>query len=806
MQAGFGTVTGGPREEKTSAFVPPTPVELAAHFPQLEILELLGHGGMGAVYKARQTHLDRMVALKILPPGIGQTPSFAERFVREAKALAKLHHPNIVTLYESGQAEGLFYFLMEFVDGMNLRQLLADGTISPKDALAIVPQICDALQFAHDRGIVHRDIKPENILLSKAGQVKIADFGVAKLVAGELPESDSFGATPSESGQTEVGKVIGTPHYMAPEQISHPLEVDNRADIYALGVVFYQMLTGELPVGKFGPPSSKVQIDVRLDEVVLRALEKQPELRYQNVSALKTQIETIAANPSVPSVPLPSQTEPDRADVPAPGTFPRKGRTLAIAGAILQPGSIIGLLMARLWQIHAFGALQDRGAANLNDMGEALSISLVGTAIAAIAFIAGLVFLCISLAMSRYRAKWFFRFLTIYSWPLLLLFPFGTAAGVFFLIYCLLHREEFIGVAGTPPLPGQTRPNRADVPANRSLVPVLRWLGVAFTVFVLTVLCGAFITYKILPKAYVATAQIQVRPQGSDLSFDPTVFLSEFEIIQSPNVLLPIIKDLGLDKEWARRVFKSKENQLSDQDALAYMGKILKLDFKRGTNIIDITVASDVPKESADIANAVADRYKTLRDVEEDQRTNRGEDSLRDQIAGQQKAVDEKKAALETIRQHLGQMGLQIPSDGDAQAETDLEARQKDLLSAKEDYDARQVLLQSVINLPDDQFVSTLHGMGHDFDNASDPTHPPGKEQIAGFRRAMQVDADMARSRVDLLQKEVDERTKKVEGENPDHVLAPFRKAQRELEEQQSLLDALSPGKPGANYFPGRAA
>ncbi len=205
MQAGFGTVTGDPG--KISAFVPPTPEELTGHFPQLEILELLGRGGMGAVYKARQTHLDRIVALKILPPGVGQAPSFAERFVREAKALAKLHHPNIVTLYESGQANELFYFLMEFVDGVNLRQLLATGTISPQDALAIVPQICDALQFAHDRGIVHRDIKPENILLSKTGQVKIADFGVAKLVAGELVESSSLGSTFSREGaQTEAGK------------------------------------------------------------------------------------------------------------------------------------------------------------------------------------------------------------------------------------------------------------------------------------------------------------------------------------------------------------------------------------------------------------------------------------------------------------------------------------------------------------------------------------------------------------------------------------------------------------------------
>jgi predicted Ser/Thr protein kinase len=295
MQAGFGTVTGNPGEKTPSAFVPPAPEELARHFPQLEILELLGRGGMGAVYKARQTHLDRMVALKILPSSISEAPSFSERFAREARALAKLHHPNIVTLYESGQADELFYFLMEFVDGVNLRQLLTAGTMAPKDALAIVPQICDALQFAHDRGIVHRDIKPENILLSKAGQVKIADFGVAKIVSGESAEFPSSGGVSPADSQTEAGKIIGTPQYMAPEQISHPLEVDHRADIYALGVVFYQMLTGELPAGKFEPPSRKAQIDARLDEVVLRALEKKPELRYQQASVMKTQVETIVA-------------------------------------------------------------------------------------------------------------------------------------------------------------------------------------------------------------------------------------------------------------------------------------------------------------------------------------------------------------------------------------------------------------------------------------------------------------------------------------------------------------------------------
>ena len=272
-----------------AGFTPPSPEELGRFFPQLEILELLGRGGMGVVYKARQRDLDRIVALKILPSATDRDPAFAERFAREARALARLGHPNIVAIYESGQAGGLFYFVMEYVDGLNLRQLLAAAKMTPREALAIVPQICEALQTAHDQGIVHRDIKPENILLDKKGRVKIADFGIAKIV----------GADGKDMTLTGAGEMMGTPAYMAPEQIEHPQDVDHRADIYSLGVVFYQMLTGELPLGKFSPPSRirGMQIDVRLDEVVLRALEKEPELRYQQASEVRTHVETIAGTP-----------------------------------------------------------------------------------------------------------------------------------------------------------------------------------------------------------------------------------------------------------------------------------------------------------------------------------------------------------------------------------------------------------------------------------------------------------------------------------------------------------------------------
>jgi len=360
----------GPDTETGAAcprFVPPKPEELAPLFPQLEILGLIGQGGMGAVYRARQKQLDRMVALKILPPDVGRSPSFAERFAREAKALAKLNHPGIVTLYEFGQVaqpstpdpQPLYYFLMEFVDGMNLGQLLRAGRLAPKEALAIVPQICDALQFAHDRGIVHRDIKPENILLGCEGQVKVADFGIAKLAErGGAGNSGSANAKDSDRSEASLaggsaaagtaalrnitgpGKILGTPQYMAPEQKAHPLEVDHRADIYSLGVVFYQMLTGELPAGKFAPPSSRMrgmQIDVRIDEIVLRALEQKPELRYQQVSEVKTLVETVTSSSGAgaPAASKPGAGEPTNA-----GKF----------GALFALALLTGLLALLFWR------------------------------------------------------------------------------------------------------------------------------------------------------------------------------------------------------------------------------------------------------------------------------------------------------------------------------------------------------------------------------------------------------------------------------------------------------------------------
>ncbi len=295
--------------------------EIAKTFhAMVEILGFIGKGGMGAVYKARQPGLDRLIALKILPPEVANDPGFAERFNREARTLARLNHPNIVAVYDFGKAGAQHYLVMEYVDGANLREVEQSGKLSAEQALAIVPQICEALQFAHNEGIVHRDIKPENLLLDKKGRLKITDFGIAKIL----------NVVTDKAALTGARDVVGTPHYMAPEQIEKPQTVDHRADIYSLGVVFYEMLTGELPLGKFAPPSKKVQVDVRLDEVVLHTLEKEPSRRYQQASQLKTDVETIATTAAPPPIgsapspgtippvpPLPSKTASDKIILPA---------------------------------------------------------------------------------------------------------------------------------------------------------------------------------------------------------------------------------------------------------------------------------------------------------------------------------------------------------------------------------------------------------------------------------------------------------------------------------------------------------
>jgi serine/threonine protein kinase len=269
-----------------SEFKPPTPAELAASFPNLEVMELLGHGGMGVVYKGRQPFLDRLVAIKVIRPDLQTDDSFQERFLREARTLAKLRHPFIVTVFDVHKADDLYCLVMEYVDGVSIRQLLADGSITQRDALDFVQQITEALQHAHEAGVVHRDIKPENMLLDSRGRLRLVDFGLAAIIG---PEAQTRGANDDQ--------VVGTFRYMAPEQITMPQDVDHRADIYSTGVVFYEMLARELPGPDRVPPSRKVATDPRLDPIVLRALERERDRRYAAARLMHLDISNLSRTP-----------------------------------------------------------------------------------------------------------------------------------------------------------------------------------------------------------------------------------------------------------------------------------------------------------------------------------------------------------------------------------------------------------------------------------------------------------------------------------------------------------------------------
>ncbi|MCX4245525.1 serine/threonine-protein kinase [Paraliomyxa miuraensis] len=250
--------------------------------PELQLRSCLGRGGMGVVYRARQVRLDRDVAVKLMRPEVGHDPELARRFEREAKALARLDHPGIVRVHDFGQAAGVCYLVMELVDGPNLRALMEQG-LSDAQAFDIVDQLCDALAYAHQQGVVHRDVKPENVLVDRRGRVRVADFGLAKL------------QVEPRGGATRTRRVLGTPQYMAPEQLRDPESVDQRSDIFAIGVVFYEMLTGQLPVGRFPAPSELGRGNVRLDEIVLRALESSRERRFQAASEIRAALSSIGA-------------------------------------------------------------------------------------------------------------------------------------------------------------------------------------------------------------------------------------------------------------------------------------------------------------------------------------------------------------------------------------------------------------------------------------------------------------------------------------------------------------------------------
>ena len=265
----------------------PLPEQLTELLPHGNYLVVgfLGHGGMGAVYQGTQVRLKRPVAIKIMRRDQGRDYDFEARFEREAQAMAKLNHPNIVSVIDFGEAgSDYLYIVMELVEGADLMDVIRTGRMTQEMALSLLPQICDALQFAHDHGIVHRDIKPSNIMLTRDGRIKIADFGLAKHFDAE------------SSFRTQTGTGMGTPDYAAPEQFNANVQIDHRADIYALGVMIYQMITGELPRGVWKAPSQRAQVDTQWDDIVSHAMQSDPADRYQQASEIKTDVSSITLN------------------------------------------------------------------------------------------------------------------------------------------------------------------------------------------------------------------------------------------------------------------------------------------------------------------------------------------------------------------------------------------------------------------------------------------------------------------------------------------------------------------------------
>jgi serine/threonine protein kinase/formylglycine-generating enzyme required for sulfatase activity len=313
--------TGNPQ-----VWQPPTPEELAALLPQYEIEALLGRGGMGAVYRGRQAALDRAVAIKLLPAELAADAEFMSRFQREARTLAKLQHPGIVAVHDFGQtSQGHLYFVMEFVNGTDLARLIHGPGVNPAQALEVIAQVCEALQYAHSQGVIHRDIKPANVLLTQEGRAKLADFGLARPTSEET------------ASLTRSNVVMGTPDYMAPEQMAG--NADHRADLYALGVMLYEMLTGQTPRGAWAPPSQRVEVDVRLDQVVVRALQQDPAMRYQQASEIKTDVDVIRTTPLPKAGKAKAKSAPE---APGQRTAPlpkakKPGSKFAIAAAIILP-------------------------------------------------------------------------------------------------------------------------------------------------------------------------------------------------------------------------------------------------------------------------------------------------------------------------------------------------------------------------------------------------------------------------------------------------------------------------------------
>ena len=270
---------------RRSRFRAPEPHEIRNALPDLEIEELLGQGGMGAVYRARQNSIDRQVAVKLVPIRDDQDERYIERFQREANALGALSDPRIVSVFEVGRTDEYLYIVTEYFDGCTLRQLIEDGPIPPEQALDLMDEICAAVHVAHNAGILHRDLKPDNVLVGEEGQIRLVDFGIAT----PLNNSNHFSLT----GTREA---IGTPAYMPPEcRTCETADIDCRADLFSLGVMLYELLTGHTPPTLFEPPTN----NKRINRIVQNCLQQNPDDRYASVEELRGKIRTVRVRHTV---------------------------------------------------------------------------------------------------------------------------------------------------------------------------------------------------------------------------------------------------------------------------------------------------------------------------------------------------------------------------------------------------------------------------------------------------------------------------------------------------------------------------
>jgi eukaryotic-like serine/threonine-protein kinase len=335
-----------------------------------ELEEVVGHGGMSTVYKAHDSLLERNVALKVLHQQYNEDEDFVERFKHEARSVAQLQHPNIVTVIDRGEEDGRQYIVFEFIDGENLKELVVrKGRLDLRDALEIAHEIARGLAFAHDHGLVHRDVKPQNVLLNGDGRAKVTDFGIAR-------------SLDVDHGVTQTGTILGTSNYIAPEQASGQ-PVDAHTDVYSLGIVLYEMLTGELPfpgesfvaiaMKHIQEPSPNVldvrgDIPLRVAEMIDRALEKDPEHRFPTMDAFAAEIES-------------SLAELDRGEdgavtmvVPAAQRLQRQRRRKSVSPLPV----LIGLLGALAIAAVVIGLLTFRGGGQDVPVGAPITIDRVG--------------------------------------------------------------------------------------------------------------------------------------------------------------------------------------------------------------------------------------------------------------------------------------------------------------------------------------------------------------------------------------------------------------------------------------------